>query len=70
MPLGINQLLLRGSSLRNTEYVVGVVVYAGHDTKMMMNSTQAPSKRSQVHVNSRIHVPHKRTGFDTIRYRF
>lgn len=26
-------MLLRGSQLRNTEWVLGVVIYAGHDTK-------------------------------------
>ena len=41
-------VLLRGSSLRNTEYVFGVAVYAGHDTKVMMNASAAPSKRSQI----------------------
>lgn len=41
-------VLLRGSSLRNTEYVFGVAIYAGHDTKVMMNSSAAPSKRSQI----------------------
>lgn len=41
-------VLLRGSCLRNTEWVVGVAIYAGHDTKVMMNSSAAPSKRSQI----------------------
>jgi len=48
IPIGINNLLLRGASLRNTEYVVGCAVYCGHDTKMMMNTTRAPSKRSRL----------------------
>ncbi len=42
------QLLLRGSSLRNTEFVYGVVVFTGHQTKIMMNSVSARPKRSQV----------------------
>ena len=41
-------VLLRGSCLRNTEWVVGLAIYAGHDTKVMMNSSAAPSKRSQI----------------------
>ena len=41
-------VLLRGSSLRNTEWVIGVAIYTGHDTKVMMNSSAAPSKRSQI----------------------
>ena len=29
-PVSIDNLLLRGSSLRNTEQIYGVVVYVGH----------------------------------------
>ncbi|KAF5201305.1 Phospholipid-transporting atpase [Thalictrum thalictroides] len=42
------QLLLRDSKLRNTEYVYGAVVFTGHDTKVMQNSMDPPSKRSKV----------------------
>jgi phospholipid-transporting ATPase len=34
MPLSPNQVLLRGCSLRNTEYIVGVVIFTGHETKV------------------------------------
>ncbi|KAL3636306.1 Phospholipid-transporting ATPase 3 [Castilleja foliolosa] len=46
LPLSPNQLLLRGCSLRNTEYIVGTVIFTGHETKVMMNSMKIPSKRS------------------------
>jgi phospholipid-transporting ATPase len=46
--LNPSNMLLRGSNLRNTEWVVGIAVYTGHDTKVMMNSTDTPSKRSHV----------------------
>uniref|UniRef100_A0A803MB35 Phospholipid-transporting ATPase n=1 Tax=Chenopodium quinoa TaxID=63459 RepID=A0A803MB35_CHEQI len=46
LPLSPNQLLLRGCSLRNTEYIVGAVIYSGHETKVMMNTMNVPSKRS------------------------
>ncbi|KAL9325426.1 hypothetical protein ACSQ67_006071 [Phaseolus vulgaris] len=46
LPLSPNQILLRGCSLRNTEYIVGVVVFTGHETKVMMNTMNVPSKRS------------------------
>ncbi|CAM8942886.1 unnamed protein product [Rhodiola kirilowii] len=46
LPLSPNQLLLRGCSLRNTKHIVGVVVFTGHETKVMMNSMKVPSKRS------------------------
>ncbi|XP_028106806.1 putative phospholipid-transporting ATPase 9 [Camellia sinensis] len=47
-PLTIQQLLLRGSKLKNTDYIYGVVIFTGHDTKVMQNSTAPPSKRSRI----------------------
>ncbi|XP_022956668.1 putative phospholipid-transporting ATPase 9 isoform X1 [Cucurbita moschata] len=47
-PLSPQQLLLRGSKLRNTDYIYGVVVFTGRDTKVIQNSTDPPSKRSKV----------------------
>ncbi|XP_011630665.1 probable phospholipid-transporting ATPase IA isoform X1 [Pogonomyrmex barbatus] len=45
--LGPDQLVLRGAMLRNTRWVFGVVIYTGHDTKLMQNNTAtAPLKRS------------------------
>ncbi|XP_020276843.1 phospholipid-transporting ATPase 3 isoform X2 [Asparagus officinalis] len=46
LPLSPNQLLLRGCSLRNTDYIVGAIIFTGHETKVMMNSMNVPSKRS------------------------
>ncbi|OAY83044.1 putative phospholipid-transporting ATPase 4 [Ananas comosus] len=43
-----SQILLRDSKLRNTSYVYGVVVFTGHDSKVMQNATQSPSKRSNI----------------------
>nr|XP_019046460.1 phospholipid-transporting ATPase [Kwoniella bestiolae CBS 10118]OCF25390.1 phospholipid-transporting ATPase [Kwoniella bestiolae CBS 10118] len=48
IPVGPNQMLLRGAQLRNTEWVYGVVVNAGHETKLMRNATDAPVKRTAV----------------------
>lgn len=48
LPMSSDNLLLRGSSLRNTEWVIGFVVYAGHQTKIMMNSTGARFKKSKI----------------------
>ena len=48
VPLSADQLLLRGAQLRNTPWVYGIVVYTGHESKLMKNNTAAPSKRSNV----------------------
>ncbi|XVE91344.1 hypothetical protein REPUB_Repub01dG0001600 [Reevesia pubescens] len=47
-PLSPQQLLLRDSKLRNTDYIYGAVVFTGHDTKVIQNSTDPPSKRSKI----------------------
>ncbi|KNE54958.1 phospholipid-translocating P-type ATPase, flippase [Allomyces macrogynus ATCC 38327] len=38
------QVLLRGARLRNTHWICGVVVYTGHETKLMRNASAAPIK--------------------------
>ena len=48
LPLGPDQLLLRGARLRNTHWIFGIVTYTGHESKLMLNSTSAPLKRSTV----------------------
>lgn len=47
-PVSINNMLLRGCNLRNTDWVLGVVVFTGFDTKIMINSGITPSKRSRI----------------------
>ncbi|KAL1370475.1 hypothetical protein HN51_000736 [Arachis hypogaea] len=47
-PLSPQQLLLRDSKLRNTDYIFGAVIFTGHDTKVIQNSTDPPSKRSRI----------------------
>jgi phospholipid-transporting ATPase len=47
-PVGPQQLLLRGCVLKNTDYVYGVVVYTGRDTKIVMNSKKPPQKSSNI----------------------
>lgn len=48
IPLSPDQLLLRGATLRNTPWINGVVVFTGHETKLMRNATAAPIKRTAV----------------------
>ncbi|EEB06884.2 P-type ATPase [Schizosaccharomyces japonicus yFS275] len=43
-----DQLLLRGAQLRNTPWVFGIVVFTGHETKLMKNATKSPMKRTAV----------------------
>ena len=40
--------LLRGTVLRNTAWVIGIVMYTGLDTKLVLNAGGTPSKRSKV----------------------
>ncbi|KAJ9635464.1 phospholipid transporting ATPase [Coniosporium tulheliwenetii] len=47
-PISINNVLLRGSSVRNTEWVLGVVIFTGEETKIMLNSGITPSKRAKI----------------------
>ncbi|XP_017728134.1 PREDICTED: probable phospholipid-transporting ATPase VD isoform X2 [Rhinopithecus bieti] len=46
--LSKENLLLRGCTIRNTEAVVGIVVYAGHETKAMLNNSGPRYKRSKL----------------------
>lgn len=48
IPLSPDQLLLRGATLRNTPWIHGVVVFTGHETKLMRNATATPIKRTHV----------------------
>eukprot|EP00818_Percolomonas_sp_WS_P008373 CAMPEP_0117442084 /NCGR_PEP_ID=MMETSP0759-20121206/3968_1 /TAXON_ID=63605 /ORGANISM="Percolomonas cosmopolitus, Strain WS" /LENGTH=1496 /DNA_ID=CAMNT_0005233959 /DNA_START=369 /DNA_END=4859 /DNA_ORIENTATION=- len=43
-----DQQLLRGSSLQNTDWIVGVVMYTGHESKLLMNQNPTPHKASKV----------------------
>ncbi|OLY82270.1 putative phospholipid-transporting ATPase DRS2 [Smittium mucronatum] len=47
-PLDPQQLLLRGAVLRNTDWIFGVVVSTGHETKLMRSATSAPIKQTTV----------------------
>ncbi|TGZ83219.1 phospholipid-translocating P-type ATPase [Ascodesmis nigricans] len=47
-PVSINNLLLRGCMLRNTDWCIGIVAFTGDETKIMMNAGITPSKRSRI----------------------
>ena len=46
--LDIDNFILRGCSLKQTAYIYAVVVYVGHDTKIMKNSVSAKEKVSKI----------------------
>nr|POE66192.1 putative phospholipid-transporting atpase [Quercus suber] len=48
LPLQPDQLLLRGATLRNTPWIHGIVVFTGHETKLMRNATGTPIKRTNL----------------------
>ncbi|CAF4543736.1 unnamed protein product [Rotaria sp. Silwood1] len=48
LPLKNDNVLLRGTRLRNTQWAFGIVCYAGPDTKLMKNSGKATVKRTQI----------------------
>ncbi|XP_037782444.1 probable phospholipid-transporting ATPase IM isoform X2 [Penaeus monodon] len=43
-----DKILLRGCILRNTQWCYGVVIFAGKDTKLMMNSGKTKFKRTSI----------------------
>nr|XP_015219696.1 PREDICTED: probable phospholipid-transporting ATPase IH isoform X4 [Lepisosteus oculatus] len=47
-PLGSENLLLRGATLKNTEYIYAVAIYTGMETKMALNYQSKSQKRSAV----------------------
>ena len=52
----INELLLRGCTVRNTDWIVGLVVYTGADSKIMLNGGATPSKRSKIEKETNFNV--------------
>ncbi|CCH58256.1 hypothetical protein TBLA_0A04620 [Henningerozyma blattae CBS 6284] len=48
IPLSPEQMILRGATLRNTPWIFGIVIFTGHETKLMRNATATPIKRTAV----------------------
>lgn len=44
----LNQFMLRGSVLSNTDWIIGMVVYAGHDTKLLRNMGKPKYKQTHI----------------------
>ncbi|KAF9352980.1 hypothetical protein BGX26_009240 [Mortierella sp. AD094] len=56
VPVDINNMLLRGHVIRNTHWIIAVIVATGTDTKIMLNSGETPSKRSRIEKSMNIQV--------------
>ena len=56
VPVSTESLLLRESRLKNSDFVEGIVVYAGHETKAMLNNSGPRYKRSQLEQKMNIDV--------------
>ncbi|KAJ2723553.1 hypothetical protein GGI07_002591 [Coemansia sp. Benny D115] len=48
VPFSISNVLLRGMTVRNTDWALGVVLYTGDQTKIVLNSGATPYKRSRI----------------------
>lgn len=57
-PADLQMVLLRGTILRNTDWAIGLVLFTGVDTKIILNSGSTPSKRSRVErqINPQVYV--------------
>ncbi|KAK3813393.1 MAG: hypothetical protein J3Q66DRAFT_348220 [Benniella sp.] len=54
--ISINEVLLRGCVLRNTDHVIAMVIFTGTETKIMLNSGDTPSKRSRIEKDLNFHI--------------
>jgi len=39
---------MKGSQLRNASWIFGLVIYTGHESKLLRNATSAPIKKSRL----------------------
>ncbi|GAA5916948.1 hypothetical protein JCM6882_003839, partial [Rhodosporidiobolus microsporus] len=64
IPLGPDQVLLRGAQLRNTRWLYGLVVFTGHETKLMRNATGSRRPSSSPSPATLSAAPIKRTAME------
>ncbi|KAF8927612.1 hypothetical protein BGZ58_010284 [Dissophora ornata] len=56
LPLDPTQVLLRGAQLRNTNWVYAVVIFTGHESKLMRNASATPIKRTSVEKMTNVQI--------------
>ena len=50
-PIDHKQLLLKGAKLKNTKWIIGLIIYTGHNCKIMKNSKEPRIKYSSVEIS-------------------
>ncbi|KAJ3214767.1 hypothetical protein HDU67_001212 [Dinochytrium kinnereticum] len=50
VPLSMSGYLLRGCVLRNTDWLIGLVIFTGEETKICLNAGETPSKQSRIDI--------------------
>ncbi|KAJ1939061.1 hypothetical protein GGF37_004553, partial [Kickxella alabastrina] len=55
-PFSISNVVLRGMTVRNTDWIVGIVLYTGDQTKIVLNSGPPPYKRSRIERTMNVQV--------------
>jgi phospholipid-transporting ATPase len=48
IPIEAKQLLPKGAILKNTQFIIGFVIYTGHNTKLLQNSKKSRVKISKI----------------------
>ncbi|KAG0088539.1 hypothetical protein BGZ92_006041 [Podila epicladia] len=56
LPLDPTQVLLRGAQLRNTNWIYGIVIFTGHESKLMRNASATPIKRTSVEKMTNVQI--------------
>ena len=49
-PINIKEFILKGSILKNTNWIIGVIIYTGMNNKIILNSKRPRTKVSQVEI--------------------
>lgn len=55
-PPDLQTVLLRGTVVRNTDWVIGMIIFTSIDTKIILNAGGTPSKRGKVERQMNPHV--------------